>query len=320
VAQLVDVLDARAGELSGDEAAARLARAAELARERLSDPARALGLLERAFKAAPTLTTLQTTFRLAAELGRATVVAALAQGSCSACRPTTASACGAARAREVAHQPRAGARHRAGVGGAADALACTDEEALLLAKLRAPEDPVGAAELLEEVAARSEGAARGERLLDATRAWLTAGTPERARPLLTLAINEGVDTIEAHRLVMDLIAGRCGCRRSSGCWLSAATPLSKRRRERPCVSSWPRASSAAVTPRALRPAPRPRAVRQAARLGRDRRDRVARSEMRRELAVHWLDAGAQAWQGKELRDRIRGARRSSPSSTTSWAS
>jgi tetratricopeptide (TPR) repeat protein len=307
--KLVEVLAARASELTGEAAGERLVRGATIARARMGNDARALDLLESAARAAPSLENLRSTFQLAAELDRGPLVAALGPALLKRLPADDGDRI------PVLHRLVTALEHLSLEQDAVPALtelrqrrANTIDETLLLARLRAADDPQGTAELLEEAAEASEGAPRVERLLAAVHGWLTAKQPDRARPLLTLAMAAGADTVDAHRLVIELMPGPA--RLSS---IERLIALEGDRELEPTTRARLRfdlaqgkladgdAKAAYELLLNLVRFAKPDGWTAAVELA------LKAQGLQRELAALWLEEGARAWQGKELLERTRQA-------------
>ncbi|MBI5508386.1 MAG: tetratricopeptide repeat protein [Deltaproteobacteria bacterium] len=206
--KLAAVLESRADDLAREPGAERLMAAAAIVRTHLDDSARALALMERATKLAPTIDNLRVTFKLAVELDRGSVVAALGPALLKRL-PATDAEREAVLHRLVASLERLGltADARPALEELRARKVATAEETLLLAQLLTDDDPVVAAGLLEDAAQGSRGAERGVRLFAAARARVAAKQTPLAVPLLTQAIADGVDAVEAHRLAVEILPG-----------------------------------------------------------------------------------------------------------------
>ncbi len=206
--RLSEVLEARAEELEGAEAAARLSRAAQVCIGQLHEPERALELLERAVQAAPQLDDMLLAFELALEHERTPLVAALG---------------GPLLARlELEH----GARPRV-LRGLVDALdnlgmsGDTDEarqelldrglanhgDKLHLARVLAESDPAAAAALMQQVVLARGGADATAIALEAIALWRQAGQDGEAAALLEQVLEQGADGVEVQQAAVELCTG-----------------------------------------------------------------------------------------------------------------
>jgi len=206
--ELVDVLEARSDDLSGAEAGARLARAARIAVDRLDDKERALKLMDGATRQAPTLENMRTTYRLAEELDRPTILAALGPALFKRLDEQDSE-----RERYL-HSFVIALEHLGLVCDGREALdelynrdAATPAEKQMLAELAADDDPVLAATLVDEAVRAAGGNDLPIGLFAATRAWLRAEKTDTARGVLLEALGIGLDTVEAHQLAMELFEG-----------------------------------------------------------------------------------------------------------------
>ncbi len=195
----VVVLENRADEVQGRDAAQRLARAAAIARDNLNDDARALDLLERAGALDEDEATLRQALALAQQLQRNTAIVDILErldrlkGDELADRLELTRAHVTALdelARENETAPLRERLVQAGQGALSDLL--------VLARVLEDEAPTRAARYLRDAAMDPELAQQPELLVRAALAFDKQGELDDARPLIAEALERGVDTIEAH--------------------------------------------------------------------------------------------------------------------------
>jgi tetratricopeptide (TPR) repeat protein len=205
---LIGVLEARAEDLLDEEAGDRYAAAARIAHTQTGDLERALSLMDRATRKAPTTENLRLTFQLADELDRPTMLAALGPPllkRLEAADPDRV---------QVLHSYVAALSHLNLEHEALPSLhelhqrdEATPDEKLLLASQVAPKDPSLAAMLLEEAARSQQGAAFAVGLFHAAVAWEKSGQDGAARGLLLEALGAGLDDVAGHRMAYRILEG-----------------------------------------------------------------------------------------------------------------
>ncbi|MBI3179550.1 MAG: hypothetical protein HYZ27_07795, partial [Deltaproteobacteria bacterium] len=206
---LVQVLEARAEGLDKTAGAERLRHAASVVYSKIGDKERSLGIMERVVKASPTADNLRAAFKLASELNRHDVVAALGEPLLRRLAADDRERTPVLHA-HVAALAAVGVEHeaRAAIEELVQRKAATGAEKRLLARVLGADDKAGAATLLEDAVRDLDPGERGPAALDAAQAWLLAGDSKAARKLIKKALEAGVDAIEAHLLALDLLEGQ----------------------------------------------------------------------------------------------------------------
>ncbi len=205
---LVQTLEARAQSLDKTAGAERLRQAASVVYGKLGDKERSLAIMERVVKASPTAENLRAAFKLASELSRHDVLAALGEpllrrlGADHRERiPVLHAYISALAAVGVEHEARPA------IEELVQRKAATGAEKRLLARVLGADDKAGAATLLEDAVRDLDPAERGPAFFDAAQAWLLAGDSKAARKLIKKALESGVDTLEAHLLALEMLDG-----------------------------------------------------------------------------------------------------------------
>ncbi len=204
----VIVLQGRAEELGGLEAARRYVTAAELAAEHLGDVPRALQLLQMAATLDESEPNLRKALALATALDRAAVVVDLIERLDRVIGPDVPDALELARTHVTAldaldrEDETIELRQRLVAG---DKGSVNDH--LVLARLLEPTAPAQAARHLRSAALEPELAQQPELLVKAASLFHGAGDSEEARPLISEALERGVDTVETHTLAAELLSG-----------------------------------------------------------------------------------------------------------------
>ncbi len=204
----VVVLQGRAEELGGLEAARRYVDAADLVIERLADAPRALQFLQMAATLDASEATLRKALALASALDRQAVVVDLAERLDAVVGPSASDTLVLARLRVTAldalgrEDETAALRRRLVEGGQA---AVGDH--LVLARLLEPTDPALAARHLRSAALDPELIDQPELLVRSATLFHRIGESNDARPLVSEALERGVDTVETHTLAVELLGG-----------------------------------------------------------------------------------------------------------------
>ncbi len=205
-AKAVVVLQGRAEELGGKEAARRYVAAADIALDQLDDAPRALAFLELAAQLDESETSLRKALRLAEKLERHASVVDLAERLDALVGESAEDALAIARKRVTAldtlgrESATAELRQRLVDGGHG-----TANDHLVLARLLEADAPDRAARHLRSAAL--ELADRPELLVQAAALLQQTGDSEEARPLVSEALERGIDTIETHQLAAELLTG-----------------------------------------------------------------------------------------------------------------